>query len=705
MLSPLAKTHRLLQIILIAFLAILFRVWHLGVLQREEKLQEAQKPKERTILLRADRGALWDRFHKPLAINRICYTAAVYYGQIAQIPVSGWGVDPTGQRVRIKLRKEHIHTLSQMLGPLLSLDPERIEDLIHAKASLLPHIPYVIKPDLTEEQYYQLKMLEKDWLGLSAEIASERYYPFGKTGCHLIGSLGSISAKEYRALAQEMAMLQETVDTLESHWGEVPLPIGYESADAVYQRFAELKDKAYTLSDRIGKSGVEGYFEKELRGLWGLKRFEVDQKGKSVRELLGGKEPTPGTDITLSISIELQQFAEELLIRNERERQGKSIGTTSEGRKIQKQPWIKGGSIVALDPLTGEVLACASHPRFDPHDFLRLGKPGAVNRWLENERCVADLWDGHQQWIREWPKGGKIGEEQRDLDWGFFLDQLLPIEGPLRDLVHRCDDVKSAVQIQEDFEALCYFSHGEKPQGVIDALCNQPSPLWESLYSQDKRALSSLCGLLEHIPSAADRLFMIDLFRLAVCSPRFSDPLLASIGSMKIGTYFALSQAFHRIEKQIKEIEAERFHSIEFATWRSLYQKEFLAEKRRKEKEQNTYARPYIDYLDRKERELFRVFWEERRFAILRQHLENSPSDADSKALHDVLLHLPQELREEFLRTFRSFYELDRPLFSTPEKTEKELAASVYPKEGFGFSRSYAYQTSARLSFQAHHCL
>ncbi|HSX11051.1 MAG TPA: penicillin-binding transpeptidase domain-containing protein [Chlamydiales bacterium] len=658
------KINRVLRLIFLAFLAIVLRVWHLGMVQREEKLLEAQKPQQRTILVRADRGTIYDRFHIPLALNRICYNAAVYYGQIAQIPTITWKSDGSGRQIKCYARKEYIRELSQVLAKTLQLDAERVEDLIHAKASLFPHVPFILKAGVTEEEHYRLKMLEKDWLGIHAEITSSRFYPQGKTGCGVIGTMGAISQREFSTIAQEISDLQAAVDSFD--------PLMEES-----QRLAELKEKAYAIDDLVGKTGIEAQYEEALRGFFGKKTFEVDQKGHFLREI-SGREAIAGKQVVLSISSELQQFAESLLSQDEKTRDGRSLGRdpSDNTRKVQKQPWIKGGAIVALDPKTGEILAFASHPRFDPNDFVPLanslyreGKARQVNRWLENDRFIGSVWDGQELLTRE--RGRAFQEEPQMLTWDFYLDLILPKEGPLRTLFHRVDDVKGAIQMQEDYEAMLYFSSSHLPIPI-----------------DIQRRLDSMA-----LPPQ-DKALAIDLYRTAIYAPAFSDPLIAQVGSMKISTYRTLCQAFQRLEGQVRQKAQEEFHRNEFQVWREAHQKEFLAEKRKSEKERKTYARPYIDYLDQKERELFADYWNVKRLYIVRLHIEDEP------LIYNVCKSLEPVLIEEFLRTFRSFADLNRPLLGKYRnlrnhkkvQIEKDLAAAFYPMGGFGFSRSFAFQ-------------
>lgn len=104
------------------------------------------------------------------------------------------------------------------------------------------------------------------------------------------------------------------------------------------------EDSYYQPGDYIGKLGVEKYYEKELRGEKGVQIMLRDAHGRIQGSYMDGKldrSPVAGKDLTLSIDIKLQALGERLL----------------EG---------KIGSIVAIEPSTGEVLCMVSSPSYDP---------------------------------------------------------------------------------------------------------------------------------------------------------------------------------------------------------------------------------------------------------------------------------------------------------------------------------------------------
>jgi cell division protein FtsI/penicillin-binding protein 2 len=679
------KTRQMLRIILAAFFVILLRVWHLSVIEKEQKQSEAERPRRRTLAIKASRGTLTDRFQIPLATNKISYNATLYFNQIAQIPISAWKEDEEGTSVRFSPRKEYIGQLSNKLGALLSLEADRIEDLIYSKASLFPHAPFLLKAQLSEQEYYQLAALEKDWPGVHAEIASERFYPKGKCGGEVLGSMGSISSKQYLKIAEEIRLLQGLIDDVEEG-RPYELPEGYSSFEPLATRLQELKEKSYRMQDLVGKSGIEGYFEEELRGFYGEKVYSVDQKGKILGELPGGKEATSGKQISLTLSIELQQFAEALLADHEATREKRSLLIHPEA----KQPWIKGGGIIAMDPKTGEILAMASTPRFDPNDFIPTAnsidahrKQKNLCRWLENEKHIADLWDGKQELLRERYSAEKgFFEEAVPLTWDRFLEILLPPNSALKKFFQRVDDVKTACGVQEDLETLLYVFKERSPLTLLDRLYNQGLEPWEP---DGLAAFKRLDSLLNPLSNNKDRLFAIDLCRLVVYAPAFTDEALKTIGSMKLSQYRALNQMACRLETELRDLARIAYRKKEFAAWREQHQKEYIGEKRAEEKKKKLTQRPYLDYLDRKERELFEVFWKEERLTTLKAAIPAA------------------SLASVALETFRAYKDLERPLLTTYSRLraqkegqqEKHLAASFYPIGGFGYSRSYAFQANA----------
>ncbi|HXY78356.1 MAG TPA: penicillin-binding protein 2 [Candidatus Acidoferrales bacterium] len=115
--------------------------------------------------------------------------------------------------------------------------------------------------------------------------------------------------------------------------------VGEVSEDMLNQPGFEL----YSPGDVVGISGVERQYNSVLMGTNGSRQAVVDSRGREVGRL-GETEAVPGKPLRLTVDIDLQIAAEEAL----------------EG---------KNGAIVAMDPHTGEILAMASGPAFDPNDF------------------------------------------------------------------------------------------------------------------------------------------------------------------------------------------------------------------------------------------------------------------------------------------------------------------------------------------------
>lgn len=107
-------------------------------------------------------------------------------------------------------------------------------------------------------------------------------------------------------------------------------------------------DKYYRSGDYIGTQGIERSYEKQLRGIKGSEILLRDVQGRIKGRYQDGRfdqQPVPGKNLTLSIDLELQKLGERLM-------QGKL------------------GSIVAIEPATGEILCMVSAPTFDPRQMV-----------------------------------------------------------------------------------------------------------------------------------------------------------------------------------------------------------------------------------------------------------------------------------------------------------------------------------------------
>src|SRR5690606_4969713 len=107
------------------------------------------------------------------------------------------------------------------------------------------------------------------------------------------------------------------------------------------------EENYYEQGDFLGKDGVERFYETYLRGIKGEKYFYIDKFGANKGAYRNGEldvDAIDGKELILSLDIHLQEYGEKLLQN-------------------------KMGSMVAIEPKTGEVLALISSPFFNPRDF------------------------------------------------------------------------------------------------------------------------------------------------------------------------------------------------------------------------------------------------------------------------------------------------------------------------------------------------
>ena len=271
--------------ILLCFLVIFIKLFFLQIVEYEKYKSRAQKNRIVVHPLIPDRGKILDRNGKLVADNGIYYTLEV-------VPRNISNINDTYSKLQtyIKLTKK---------------DKERFKRLseIAADFSSIP-----IKIRLTDKEIALFSANRFLFPEIDLKHRFYRNYPFGSSASHLLGYLGRINQTDFDNLKRK--------DRLTN----------------------------YTNYDFIGKSGVEQNYEYLLRGEIGYAEVETDASGKNLR-ILEEKKPVSGKNISLTIDIDLQIFAENLL------------------QDYQ-------GALVALDPNNGDVLALVSKPDFDPNLFV-----------------------------------------------------------------------------------------------------------------------------------------------------------------------------------------------------------------------------------------------------------------------------------------------------------------------------------------------
>jgi cell division protein FtsI/penicillin-binding protein 2 len=555
------KANRILHVVVLGLMIIGLRIWYLAVVQHDARTNEALHARRHLVVEPAMRGTIRDRFHVILAANAIEYRVGILWPPIQEIPRK---IVENGQK-RL-LRKDYVKALAKMVGKAIDMDPLRIEDTIYSYAVFSQTTPVVLKAGLTEQQYYHLTMAAKDWPGLVVERASKRVYPRGRSGCHVVGYTAPLNRQEFDRAISEIRVLKDYVGGVE-RGEEKELPCNIPSFFAAKERLMAIERRSYGLNDEIGKMGIEAAFEAQLRGLAGKKYFITNALGEVLREAVGSREPVPGKRLVLSISSELQSWCEVLLAQSEVDRYNRLEHDTERLAKGAKNPFVRGGAIVAIDPKTAEVVACASYPRFDPNDFVR-SAPSATCRgghqkaslWLEGETYVQKVWDLEWPMVREEGNDTTITDTSVWMTWEQFLRMILPTGSPALQLLSPKLSVRRVMQLQEDMR---------------------------------------------------EDLHLVDLTRLLVRREELSDILCQMLGPLSIHSLRYLISAKVAFSAALQHELGEGFQKGPFQEWRGLYGKEFLAEKRKKEKDAGIPTRPFLQYLEKESALQFSVWWKE----------------------------------------------------------------------------------------------
>ncbi len=298
-------------VVIAVFLVFSIRLYELQVVRSDEYRLYADDNRLNERLLAAPRGAIFDRYGVPLAVNVPAYNVTVVP---AAVPSS------------VDAALAVYNRLSALVGvpPTAALAAGRgvrsIEEIVDEGARIAPFRPVVVATDVDLSAAMQILEERISLPGVDIEPIGVRQYPTGALTTQVVGYMGPIPEAEAAALRE----------------------LGYNPA-----------------FDRIGYAGVEFFLEDILSGERGRELREVDVAGEVIK-VIGQVPPTPGQNVRLTLDTKLQEAAETAL------RNRIALVNAAEGR-LRTQ----SGVVIAMNPQNGEVLALVSWPTYDNSRFAR----------------------------------------------------------------------------------------------------------------------------------------------------------------------------------------------------------------------------------------------------------------------------------------------------------------------------------------------
>lgn len=270
-------------IVLSFFVIIVLRLWFLQIENGQEYAARAYGNRVRISELAPPRGHILDRFGREIVTNRPSFN--------------------------VTLIQEDSNDLSDVLERIAPILEMKVEDLwtrIREAAGRPKYLPVTLKEDIDWQTLAYLENHNQNFSGVRIDVKPVRVYHYRDLAANVLGYLGSISQKELDKVDRDI----------------------------------------YSGGDLIGKRGLERLRERELRGEKGRRYTEVDARGFE-QKLLKTVEPLPGSELHLTLDVDLQQIAESFMAAGE-----------------------KAGAVVALEVNTGRVLAAVSTPSIHIEDFV-----------------------------------------------------------------------------------------------------------------------------------------------------------------------------------------------------------------------------------------------------------------------------------------------------------------------------------------------
>ena len=278
------------------FAVLLGKLWSMQLLSSDEYAQQAESNRTRTVSVPAPRGRILDRNGKEIVTNRSSLTV------LAEADVANDDIELT--------------LIGNLIGmPALAVK-RKVEDSSAGAQSMRS-----VAVDVSRRVVAFLGEHPTVFSGVSVAERTQRSYPYGSLAAHVVGYTGTVTSDQLNAT---------------------------DSSDegAVH----------YSSGDTVGQSGVELQYESVLQGVAGEQTVYVDADG-NVLDYSTYVEPRSGSDVVLTLDMDVQKAAEESIVKVAEYQQKAGYSAT-------------GACAIAIDCTNGEVIAMASYPTYSPSIFV-----------------------------------------------------------------------------------------------------------------------------------------------------------------------------------------------------------------------------------------------------------------------------------------------------------------------------------------------
>ena len=282
--KPIPKRNFYVVAFLFLFISLVFlgRIFLLEVIKASSLQEMAERARTKTYWFAAKRGTIFDRQGRVLARDSDAFSLVAIPAEL-----------PKSTRL---LQKE-----LKIIGSIKQI---KLQDLLEkVKGKFLSYKPVLVIEDINPQNVLFLESQLSNLRGFKIQRSFKRLYPQGEISAHVVGYMGSVTKKD-------------------------------------------LREKGYLPIDKVGRSGIESFYEKFLKGNHGERKVELDISGREKRQVFF-KKGRSGDDVFLTLDSSLQAFIFEKLTG------------------VVKRLKARGGAVVILDPKSGAILALVNIPSFD----------------------------------------------------------------------------------------------------------------------------------------------------------------------------------------------------------------------------------------------------------------------------------------------------------------------------------------------------